>query len=161
METDGSRWNCYPDDTVRYSSYASSQENLKYAKYENFNCSEIYDTYGKLFGDIGDSTKYVISPTKLSQRGFDFSTNGDREFDGNTMPINAEATDSNGSPVEGRAGSLMLISGSRNDDKGNAKTGNVEGRRKCTVPEMFQRPLSTCLLLERISTPSRDRIKMV
>ncbi|CAA2964295.1 Hypothetical predicted protein [Olea europaea subsp. europaea] len=52
-------------------------ENPKYAKYKHIDCSEIYDTYGKLFEDIGDATKYVLSPTKLSQRGFDLSTNSD------------------------------------------------------------------------------------
>lgn len=52
----------------------SIQENPKYAKYRNFNCSEIYDTHEKLFDDTGDSMKYAFSPSKLSQRGFDLGT---------------------------------------------------------------------------------------
>ncbi|CAI9753409.1 unnamed protein product [Fraxinus pennsylvanica] len=91
------------------------QENQKYAKYKNFDCSEIYDTYGKLFGYTGDSTKYAVSPTKLSQRGLEFSTDSDREYGGDAVPINVEGTDSSASPDE----------------------GNREGRRNRTVPMRF------------------------
>ncbi|CAA2986420.1 Hypothetical predicted protein [Olea europaea subsp. europaea] len=35
---------------------AKIKENPKYAKYKHIDCSEIYDTYGKLFGDTRDAT---------------------------------------------------------------------------------------------------------
>ncbi|CAA3002994.1 Hypothetical predicted protein [Olea europaea subsp. europaea] len=75
--------------------------------------SEIYDTYGKLFGDTGDSTKYALSPTKLSQRGFNLSTDSDREDANDMLPINAEDTDSSGSSNLNRGNSSMNISGRR------------------------------------------------
>ncbi|CAI9758234.1 unnamed protein product [Fraxinus pennsylvanica] len=59
---------------------AQGRESPRYAKYRNINCSEIYDTYGRLFGDTGDSTKYALSPTKLLQHGFDLGTDSDREY---------------------------------------------------------------------------------
>ncbi|CAI9779759.1 unnamed protein product [Fraxinus pennsylvanica] len=107
---------------------AKIKENPKYAKYRNINCSEIYDTYGRLFGDTGDSTKYALSPTKLSQRGFDLGTDSDREYEGDKFPINAEATDSSGSPVEGRAASSMNISGRSSGEK--RKNKNRKGKSK-------------------------------
>lgn len=55
----------------------SIQENLKYVKYKNLDCSEIYDTYEKLFGDTGSSTKCALSPTKLSQCSFDLGTDSE------------------------------------------------------------------------------------
>ncbi|CAA3002632.1 Hypothetical predicted protein [Olea europaea subsp. europaea] len=67
MANDGSHGSYYPDHmTSLFSRYISLQENRKYAKYKNMNCSEIYDRYGKLFGDTGDSTKYALFPSKLS-----------------------------------------------------------------------------------------------
>ncbi|CAI9781252.1 unnamed protein product [Fraxinus pennsylvanica] len=107
---------------------AKIKENPKYAKYRNFNCSEIYDTYGRLFGDTGDSTKYALSPTKLSHRGFDLGTDSDREYGGDKLPINAEATDSSGSPVEGRTNSSMNISAHHSGDK--RKTKHRKGKAK-------------------------------
>ncbi|CAA2993526.1 Hypothetical predicted protein [Olea europaea subsp. europaea] len=65
-------------------------ENPKYAKYKYIDCSEIYDTYGKLFGDTGDATKYALSPMKLSQCGFDLSTDSDRQDANERLPINTE-----------------------------------------------------------------------
>ncbi|CAI9778240.1 unnamed protein product [Fraxinus pennsylvanica] len=44
-----------------------TEDNPEYAKCKDFDCSEIYEKYGKLFGDTRDSMKYVLSPTKLSQ----------------------------------------------------------------------------------------------
>ncbi|CAA2979019.1 Hypothetical predicted protein [Olea europaea subsp. europaea] len=67
------------------------QENRKYAMYKNMNCNEICNTYGKLFSDAGDSTKYALSPSKLSQRGFDLGTDSDKDDGGDKLPINAEA----------------------------------------------------------------------
>lgn len=42
--------------------------------------SEIYDMYRKLFGDIDDSTKYVLSPMKLSQCDFYLSIDSQKEY---------------------------------------------------------------------------------
>ncbi|CAI9776398.1 unnamed protein product [Fraxinus pennsylvanica] len=142
MENDGSPWNFYPDDTqypvesndpLNHTASNPHEprpvENPKYAKHRNFDCSEIYDTYGKLFGDTCDSMKYAVSPTKLSQWGFDFSTDSDRDG-GDMMPINAEATDSSGSPIEGRAGSSMNISGHCSGDKRKFKNRKQRGKKK-------------------------------
>ncbi|CAI9786124.1 unnamed protein product [Fraxinus pennsylvanica] len=107
---------------------AKIMENPKYAKFKNFNCTEIYDTYSRLFGDTGDSTKYALSLTKLSQRGFDLGTDSDREYGGDKFPINAEATDSSGSPVEGRANSSMNIFAHHSGDK--RKTKHRKGKAK-------------------------------
>ncbi|CAI9767998.1 unnamed protein product [Fraxinus pennsylvanica] len=106
------------------------QENPKYAKYRNFNCSEIYDTHGRLFGDTGDSTKYALSPTKLSHRGFDLGTDSNREYGGDKLPINEEATDSSGSPVEGRTNSFMNISALHSGDKRKTRHGKGKAKKK-------------------------------
>lgn len=65
--------------------------------------------------------KYALSPTKLSQCGFDLSTDSDREDVDDKLPINAEGTDSSGSPNEDRGNSLMNISGRQNGDKWKGK----------------------------------------
>ncbi|CAI9781821.1 unnamed protein product [Fraxinus pennsylvanica] len=66
----------------------------------------------------------------LSRRGFDFSTDSDREFDGDIIPINTEATDSRGSTVEGRTASSMHTSGSRSGDKRKCKNRKHRGKKK-------------------------------
>lgn len=43
------------------------------------NSSKIDDMYRKLFRDIDDSTKYVLSPMKLSQRNFYLSIDSQKE----------------------------------------------------------------------------------
>ncbi|CAA2994500.1 Hypothetical predicted protein [Olea europaea subsp. europaea] len=105
-------------------------ENRKYAKYKNMSCSEIYDTYGKLFGDAGDSTKYALSPSKLSQRGFDLGTDSDKDDGGDKLSINAEGTDSSDSPVDYRAYSSVNISRNRSEDKRKSRHGKDKGKRK-------------------------------
>ncbi|CAA2978979.1 Putative serine/threonine-protein kinase [Olea europaea subsp. europaea] len=97
------------------------QENPKYAKYRYMDCSEIYDTYEKLFSDTDDSTKYALSPSKLSQHGFDLGTDSDRNGTDDKLPINVEAIDSSGSPNEGRGNSSMNIFEMRSGDKRKRK----------------------------------------
>ncbi|CAA2955146.1 Hypothetical predicted protein [Olea europaea subsp. europaea] len=109
---------------------AKIKENRKYAKYKNMNCSEIYDTYGKLFCDAGDSTKYALSPSKLSQRGFDLGTDNDKDDGGDKLPINTEGTDYSDSPVDYRAYSSMNISGNCSGDKRKNRHGKDKGKRK-------------------------------
>ncbi|CAA3026348.1 Hypothetical predicted protein [Olea europaea subsp. europaea] len=94
------------------------------------NCSEIYDTYGKLFGDAGDSTKYTLSPSKLSQRGFNLGTNSDKDDGGDKLPINAEGTDSSDCRAAYRANSSMNISGNRSGDKRKSRHGKDKRKRK-------------------------------
>ncbi|CAI9768391.1 unnamed protein product [Fraxinus pennsylvanica] len=105
-------------------------ENRKYAKYKDMNCNEIYETYGKLFGDTGDSTKYALSPSKLSQRGFDLDTDSDRDDRIDKFPSNAEGTDSSDGPVEVGGSSSMNISGKHSGDKRKFKRGNEFGKKK-------------------------------
>ncbi|CAA2967923.1 Hypothetical predicted protein [Olea europaea subsp. europaea] len=109
---------------------AKIKDNQKYAKYKNMNCSEIYDTYGKLFGDAGNSTKYALSPSKLSQRGFDLGTDSDKDDGGDKLPINAKGTDSSDSLVAYRAYSSMNISRNRSGDKKKSRHGKDKGKRK-------------------------------
>ncbi|CAI9769833.1 unnamed protein product [Fraxinus pennsylvanica] len=106
------------------------QENRKYAKYKDMNCNEIYETYGKLFGDTGDSTKYALSLSKLSQRGFDLDTDSDRDDRVDKFPSNAEGTDSSDGPVEVRGSSSMNISGNHSGDKRKFKHGKEFGKKK-------------------------------
>ncbi|CAA3013275.1 Hypothetical predicted protein [Olea europaea subsp. europaea] len=108
----------------------SFQENRKYAKYRSMNCSEIYDTYGKLFGDAGDSAKYALSPSKLSKRGIDLSTDSDRDNGGDKLPVNAEGADSSDSPMDYRARFSMNISRHRRGNKRKSKQGKDKGKRK-------------------------------
>ncbi|CAA3032043.1 Hypothetical predicted protein [Olea europaea subsp. europaea] len=109
---------------------AKIKENRKYAKYKNMNCSEIYDTYGKLFDEEGDSTKYALSPSKLSQQGFDLGTDSDKDDRGDKLLINAEGTDSRDSLVAYRANSSMNIFENRNRDKRKNRHGKDKGKRK-------------------------------
>ncbi|CAI9765258.1 unnamed protein product [Fraxinus pennsylvanica] len=80
---------------------AKVKENPKYAKYRNFDCSEIYDTY-----------------------------DSDREYGGDKLPINAEATDSSGSPVEGRTHSSMNISAHHSGDKRKNRQRKGKAKKK-------------------------------
>ncbi|CAI9758421.1 unnamed protein product [Fraxinus pennsylvanica] len=67
--------------------------------------------------------------------------NSDREYGGDKLPINAEATDSSGSPVEGRTNSSMNISAHHSGDK--RKTKHRKGKAK---KKMFgAREVSTSL----------------
>lgn len=86
------------------------QENPKYGKFKDSDNREIYHIYNRLFGDNNDSTKYVLTPTKLSQCNLDLSLDNDTEDPNDRLPINAETTDSSDEPTEGRANSLMNIS---------------------------------------------------
>ncbi|CAI9786058.1 unnamed protein product [Fraxinus pennsylvanica] len=106
------------------------QENRKYAKYKDMNCNEIYETYGKLFGDTGDSTKYALSPSKLSQRGFDLDTESDSGNRVDKFPSNAEGTDSSDGPIEVGGNSSMNISGMHSGEKRKFKRGKEKGKKK-------------------------------
>lgn len=115
----------------------SIQENPKYAKYMNLDCSEIYDTYEKLFDDTGNSMKYALSPSKLSQRGFDLGT--ERRDEGDELPINAKTTDSSCCPVreswdlcllDDRANSSMNIFGKHGGEKRKRSHSKGKGHRK-------------------------------
>ncbi|CAA2985461.1 Hypothetical predicted protein [Olea europaea subsp. europaea] len=93
-------------------------------------CSEIYDTYGKLFDDTEYSTKYALSPLKLSQRGFDLGTDSDQDDVGDKSPINAEEIDSIKCPNEGRGNSSMNIFRRRSGDKRKGKQRRDKGSKK-------------------------------
>ncbi|XP_022847024.1 uncharacterized protein LOC111369658 [Olea europaea var. sylvestris] len=120
-------------------------ENPKYAKYMNLDCSEIYDTYEKLFDDTGNSMKYALSPSKLSQRGFDLGT--ERRDEGDELPINAKTTDSSCCPVreswdlcllDDRANSSMNIFGKHGGEKRKRSHSKGKGhRKKYSVHEVF------------------------
>ncbi|CAI9775414.1 unnamed protein product [Fraxinus pennsylvanica] len=69
----------------------------------------------------------ALSPTKL-HRGFELVTYSEIEYEGDKFPINSEATDSNGSPIEGRANSFMNISAHHSRDK--RKTKHMKGKTK-------------------------------
>ncbi|CAA2985590.1 Hypothetical predicted protein [Olea europaea subsp. europaea] len=77
-----------------------------------------------------DSTKYALSPSKLSQRGFDLGTDSDKDDGGDKLPINVEGTDSSDSLAAYRANSSMNISGSRSGDKRKNRHGKDKGKEK-------------------------------
>ncbi|CAA3026819.1 Hypothetical predicted protein [Olea europaea subsp. europaea] len=79
------------------------RENPKYAKYKHIDCSEIYNTYGKLFGDTGDAAK---------------------------LPINTEGTNSSGSPNLNRGNSSMNISRRQSGEKQKGKQQKNRGSKK-------------------------------
>ncbi|CAA3017605.1 Hypothetical predicted protein [Olea europaea subsp. europaea] len=98
------------------------KENPKYGKFRYNDNSEIFYTYGKLFGATQDSTKYALTPMKLSQHDLDVSSDCDAQADFNDMLlINAKTTDSCDGPVEGRLNSLMDIFVGRSGEKRRGK----------------------------------------
>ncbi|CAI9764611.1 unnamed protein product [Fraxinus pennsylvanica] len=103
-------------------------ENPKYGKFKDN--TEIFHTYSKLFGDTQDSTKYALTPTKLSQRGLYLSSDSDAEDRYDTVPINAETTDSSERPVDSRVHSSMNISLSRSGEKRKGKQSKGKGKKK-------------------------------
>ncbi|CAA3017650.1 Hypothetical predicted protein [Olea europaea subsp. europaea] len=107
------------------------KENPKYSKFRYNDNSEIFHTYGKLFGATQDSTKYALTSTKLSQHGLDVSSDCDAQADFNDMlPINAETTDSSDGPAKGRLTSTMDISVGRSGEKRKGKPAKGRGKKK-------------------------------
>ncbi|CAA2972917.1 Hypothetical predicted protein [Olea europaea subsp. europaea] len=107
------------------------KKNLKYDKFRYNDNSEIFHTYGKLFGATQDSTKYALTPTKLSQHVLDVSSDCDTQADFNDMlPINAETTNSSDGLVEGRLNSSMDISVGRSCKKRRGKQAQGRGKKK-------------------------------
>ncbi|CAA2982142.1 Hypothetical predicted protein [Olea europaea subsp. europaea] len=102
-------------------------KNPRYGKFKDNDNMEIYHKYSRLFGGSCDSIKYTLTPTKLSQRGFDLGTNSDSDDPNDMLPINAE-TDSSDDPTPGRASSSMNISLRRSDEKHKGK--HAKGKRK-------------------------------
>ncbi|KAL2459832.1 uncharacterized protein Fot_54576 [Forsythia ovata] len=72
----------------------NSMEKAEYAKFRNRDVREIYHRYPQLFGQAFDSDKYAMTPTKLSQRGFDGVINSGSDSPHDTLPIFAETRDS-------------------------------------------------------------------
>ncbi|CAA3029779.1 Hypothetical predicted protein [Olea europaea subsp. europaea] len=107
------------------------QKNPKYGKFRYNDNSEIFHTYGKLFGATQYSTKYASMPTKLSQHGLNVSSDYDAQADFNDMlPINAETIDSSDGPTEGRLNSSMDIFVGRSGEKRRGKQAQGTGRRR-------------------------------
>ncbi|CAI9762836.1 unnamed protein product [Fraxinus pennsylvanica] len=106
------------------------KENPKYGKFKDNDNTEIYHTYSKLFGGSRDATKYALTPTKLSQRGLDLSSDSDAEDRNDTMPINAETTDSSDGPREGANHSSMNISRAQSGEKRKGKQSKEKGKKK-------------------------------
>ncbi|XP_022883498.1 L10-interacting MYB domain-containing protein-like [Olea europaea var. sylvestris] len=104
------------------------KENPRYGKFKDNDNTEIYHKYSRLFGGSCDSMKYALTPTKLSQRGFALGGNSDSDDQHDTLPINAETTDSSDGPTPGRASSSMNISRGRSGEKRKGK--HAKGKRK-------------------------------
>ncbi|CAA2974051.1 Hypothetical predicted protein [Olea europaea subsp. europaea] len=97
------------------------KENPRYGKFKDNDNTKIYHKYSRLFGGSCDSMKYALTPTKLSQRGFDLGANTDSDDPNDTLPINVETTDSSDGPTPGRVSSLMNISHRRSNEKRKRK----------------------------------------
>ncbi|CAA3010902.1 Hypothetical predicted protein [Olea europaea subsp. europaea] len=112
-------------------------ENPRYGKFKDNNNTEIYHKYNHLFGGSCDSMKYVPTPTKLSQCGFDLGANSDTDDLNDKLPINTETIDSSNDPTSGRASSLMNISLCRSGEKRKGKHAK-EKRKKFGAREVSE-----------------------
>lgn len=103
--------------------------------------------------------KYIVSPTKLSQQGFDLGTDSDRDDEGDKFPIHVDGTDSSDSPVEVRGQFSMNISRNHSGDKRKGRQRGKKERKKGTVQESYPLPSSKWLALVWISPQLRDLIR--
>lgn len=72
--------------------------------------------------------KYILTSTKLSQRGFELGFDTDTDDLNDKLPINVKTTDSNDSPTQGRTNSSINIFLCRSEKKRKGK--HVKGKRK-------------------------------
>ncbi|KAL2543049.1 Uncharacterized protein Adt_04027 [Abeliophyllum distichum] len=94
------------------------QEKAEYAKFRNCDVYKIYHRYLSLFGQAFDLDKYIMTPTKLSQRGIDGVINSGNDSSHDTLPINVETRDSSDEGhFELRSCSQMDISGCHSGEK--------------------------------------------
>ncbi|CAA2993571.1 Hypothetical predicted protein [Olea europaea subsp. europaea] len=75
--------------------------------------------------------KYTLTPTKLSQRGFELASNTDTEDPNDNLLINAKITDSSDGLTQGRTNSLMNISHRWRGEK--CKDKHAKGKRLVTA----------------------------
>lgn len=101
---------------------------LRYVKFKDNDNNEIYHTYNHLFGGSCDFMKYILTSTKLSQRGFELGFDTDTDDLNDKLPINVKTTDSNDSPTQGRTNSSINIFLCRSEKKRKGK--HVKGKRK-------------------------------
>ncbi|KAL2462304.1 Uncharacterized protein Adt_45724 [Abeliophyllum distichum] len=98
------------------------REKTVYTKLRNCDVRKIYHRYPLIFGQAFDLDKYAITPTKLSQRGFDGVINSGSDSPRDTLSIFVETRDSSDEgPVALVSSSRMDISGchSREKQKGS------------------------------------------
>ncbi|KAL2508273.1 uncharacterized protein Fot_31920 [Forsythia ovata] len=106
-------------------------EKAEYAKFRNRHVREIYHRYPLLFGQALDSDKYAMTPTKLSQRGFDGVISNGSDSPHDTLPIFAETRDSSDEgQVELGSSSRMDISGCHNGEKRKGSTRRSKAKAK-------------------------------
>ncbi|KAL2500748.1 uncharacterized protein Fot_34596 [Forsythia ovata] len=107
------------------------EEKAEYAKFRNRDVREIYHRYPQLFGQAFDSDKYTMTPTKLSQRGFDGVINSGSDSPHDTLPIFAETRDSSDEgPIQLGSSSRMDISGCHSGDKRKGSARRSKGKVK-------------------------------
>ncbi|CAA2981643.1 Hypothetical predicted protein [Olea europaea subsp. europaea] len=93
--------------------------------------------YSRLFGGSCESIKYALTPTKLSQCGFDLGSDSETDDLNDMLPINAKTTDSSDGPIAGRASSSMNISFRQSDEKRKEKHAKGK-RKKFSMREIFE-----------------------
>ncbi|CAA2933346.1 Hypothetical predicted protein [Olea europaea subsp. europaea] len=110
--------------------YLANMENPRYGKFKDNdnNNNKIYYTYNRLFGGRCDSMKYALTPTNLSQRGFELASDIDTDDPNDKLPISAETTDSSDGLTQERTNSSMNISHRWSGEKHKGK--HTKGKRK-------------------------------
>ncbi|CAA3014786.1 Hypothetical predicted protein [Olea europaea subsp. europaea] len=113
------------------------KKNPRYGKFKDNDNTKIYHNYNRLFGGSCDSVKYALTPMKLPQRGFDLGANSNSDDSNDTLPINAETTDSSDGLTPGRVSSSMNISLHRSGEKHKGRHAK-EMRKKFGAREVSE-----------------------
>ncbi|CAA2974817.1 Hypothetical predicted protein [Olea europaea subsp. europaea] len=137
------------------------KENPRYGKFKDNDNTEIYHKYSRLFGGSCDSMKYALTPTKLSQRGFDLGANSNSDDPNDTLPINAETTDSSDDPTPRLGSSSMNISLRRSGEKRKGKHAKGKWKKFGTREVLESVDNLACALREMASAiRTKEEVRM-
>lgn len=108
-------------------------ESNLYKDYKDVNCREICIRYGKLFGDIFYSNKYVVTRTKLCWTGFNLFDYSTKENHKNEILVFLESTGSNDKVKPSKQGKFTSkTTGSRSGDKIKSRSNKQKGKKNKT-----------------------------
>ncbi|KAL2506028.1 L10-interacting MYB domain-containing protein [Abeliophyllum distichum] len=106
------------------------QANKDFVKFRGRDCGEIFHKYSQLFDDTNDSEKYVVSPTKLSKKGFDDDDVWETVGYIDKLPVNTEMHDEHAPSEFQGGGSAMDISVLHSGDKRKMSHSGAKGKKK-------------------------------